>query len=344
MSVRRTYRAGPGVSREIIWRMHRLALLGLVLVSCTACSRTPETSAPRSSLQAVALPAAVTFPEGIAYDPAARALYTGSAVDGALVKIDAATGAVTTVAAAGTIVPAGTTAFPAMLGMKVDTVNRLWIAGGRTGKATVVSTTDGKILKQVTVPSAGTSLLNDVALVGAAAYITDTFAPTLWRLIANSQGIGEIQAWLDLKNSIIPYTPGEPSLNGIAVTPDGKTLIVVQMAKGLLYRIDIASRTIMPIDTGGADLSGADGLVLSGRTLYVVRQTAAEIATVALATDMSKGSVTARFRDSALAWPATAALTDEGTLYVVNTQFNTRDTRTSVTPFTVLKVPPARLK
>ena len=39
--------------------------------------------------------------------------------------------------------PAGTTAFPAMLGMEIDSAKRLWVAGGRTGKAWVVGTTDG---------------------------------------------------------------------------------------------------------------------------------------------------------------------------------------------------------
>ena len=45
------------------------------------------------------------------------------------------------------------------------------------------------------------------------------------------------------------------------------------------------SKVVTAIDTAGADLTGADGLVLDGRTLYVVRQPAGEIATVHLSAD-----------------------------------------------------------
>jgi Cu-Zn family superoxide dismutase len=114
------------------------------------------------------------------------------------------------------------------------------------------------------------------------------------------------------------------------------------MGKGLLFRIDVASKTVAPIDTAGADLTGADGLVLDGRTLYVVRQPAAEIATVALSEDLTKGTVTSRFKDAQLAWPATAAKVGDR-LLVVNTQFNARTKKTETLPFTIVSVPLARL-
>ena len=132
-------------------------------------------------------------------------------------------------------------------------------------------------------------------------------------------------------------------MNGITVTPDGQTLIVVQMAKGLLFTIDIPSKVVKAIDTGGEDLSGADGLVLDGDTLYVVRQTAVEIATVVLSDGMTRGRVVSRFKDPGLAWPATAVKVG-GALVVVNTQFNTREPNTTTRPFTFLRVPLSRLR
>jgi Cu-Zn family superoxide dismutase len=239
-------------------------------------------------------------------------------------------------------VPAGTTTFPTVVGMEIDAQNRLWVAGGRTGKFWVVDATDGRVMKEVTVPSVGTSLLNDVAIVGGAAYITDTFVPTLWRLSAEGGAVGEIEPWLDLQGTAIPYGEGA-SLNGITATPDGGRLLVVHMGQGRLFTIDLASKAIAEVDLGGADLSGADGLVLDGETLYVVRQTAVEIATVRLSLDFTRGEVVSRFTDPSLAWPATAVRVDED-LVVVNTQFNTRRDDSTTRPFTLLRVPVARLQ
>jgi Cu-Zn family superoxide dismutase len=114
------------------------------------------------------------------------------------------------------------------------------------------------------------------------------------------------------------------------------------MGKGLLFRIDVKSKQVSPIDTGGADLAGADGLVLDGRTLYVVRQTAVEVATVQLSADLTKGTVVSRFKDPALAWPATAVKVGDQ-LLVVNTQFNTRTDKKQTLPFTIVSIPLSRL-
>lgn len=316
----------------------------LLVVSMAACGGEPPPPPPAAAPAepvAIALPASVTFPEGIAYDAASGALYTASAADGAVARIDAASGAADIITPGGTLVPAGSTTFPGPLGLSLDDANRLWIAGGNTGRIWVVDAASGAVVKDAPVATAGRSLLNDVALAGGAAYITDTFVPTLWRVAADGEAIGNPEPWLDLTGSPIEYADG-PNLNGIAVTPDGQTLIVVHMGKGLLFAIDIATKAITPIDTGGADLTGADGLVLDGSTLYVVRQTAVEIATVRLSADRSTGTVVARYQHSGLAWPATAVRVGDD-LVVVNTQFNTRGDNSATLPFTLLRVPVARL-
>ncbi len=284
------------------------------------------------------LPATVTFPEGIAHDPAAGTIYTASAVTGTLIRLNLKTRASEVVAPAGTLVPGGETkTFPAVLGMKLDGTNRLWIAGGRSGKIFVLEAKSGKVLKQFEVPDPSKSLINDVAIVGNSAYFTDTVVPTLWRVTTKGSDIGALEPWLDFSGTPLQYFDGA-NLNGIAATPDGRSLIVVQMGKGLLFKIDLTSKAVTPIDTAGEDLTGADGLVLDGRTLYVVRQTAVEIATVQLSADLAKGTVTTRFKNPALAWPATAAKIGDR-LVVVNTQFNTRANKTQTVPFTLASVP-----
>lgn len=315
-------------------------ILGAALGAALLCG--PAQAQTAAPIEKYELPAAVTFPEGIAYDAASDAFYTGSAVTGTLVRVNVKTKASEIVAPAGVLVPGGTTkTFPAVLGMKMDSRNRLWIAGGRAGKVWIVDARTGKVLKQLDVPDPAKSLVNDVALIGTTGYFTDTRVPTLWRVEAKGDEIGTLEPWLDFAGTPLQYYEGA-NLNGITATPDGQTLIVVQMGKGLLYKIDVTSKAVTPIDTGGADLTGADGLVLDGSTLYVVRQTAVEIATVQLSKDLSKGTVVARLKDPALAWPATAAKVGDR-LLVVNTQFNVRNDKKETLPFSVAAVPLSRL-
>src|SRR5687768_3552783 len=74
------------------------------------------------------LPAEVTYPEGIAYDARQGAIYTGSALTGAVVRLTLASKETTVVSPAGALLPAEP--FPALLGMKIDARDRLWVAGG----------------------------------------------------------------------------------------------------------------------------------------------------------------------------------------------------------------------
>ena len=294
------------------------------------------------ALSTIDLPASVVFPEGVAYDAAADEAYTGSAVTGAIVRVNLKTRVSEMVAPAGTLLAPGSPApFPAVLGMKLDAAHRLWIAGGATGRMWILDTNTGKVLKEFQVPNPSASLINDVVLVGNAGYFTDTKFATLWRIQITGTQIGALEPFVTFTNTPLQYDSGA-NLNGIAATADGKSLIVVQMGKGLLFRIDLATKAVTAIDTAGQDLSGADGLVLDGHTLYVVRQTAVEIATVTLSPDYSKGTVVNRLKDPLLAWPATAAKVGDH-LLVVNTQFNARGGNTQKTPFTLASVPLARL-
>lgn len=316
------------------------AVAAFGLIVSAACSQPEPAPAPEPAIRTFGLPNSASFPEGIAYDAADGAIYTTSAVDGTLVRIAVATGAAETVASAGVLVPAGTTTFPTTVGMKIDADKRLWIAGGRMGTMTVFDTRTRAVVAQVKVPETPglVNLVNDVVLIGNAGYFTDTFVPTLWRVTLNGTA-ATLEPWLDLRGTPIEYGDG-PSLNGIVATPDGRTLIVGQMAKGLLFRIDVETKAVTPIDTGGADLTGIDGLVLDGSRLYVVRQTAIEVAAVDLAPDLSSGKVAARLTES-LAWPATAARVGDD-LVVVNSQFNVRQAQKETRPFTLSRIPVAR--
>lgn len=286
------------------------------------------------------LPAPISHPEGIAYDAKAGVIYTANATDGTIARTNLKSGASQIVAPAGLLIPQGSTTFPAVLGLKIDGAQRLWVAGGRTAKMFVVDARTGALLKTFATGDPG-SLINDIAVTKDAAFFVDTLRPTLWRAPIKGSAIGELEPWLPYEGTPIVYDTGA-NLNGIAATPDGRTLIVGQMNKGLLFKIDVRTRAVTPIDIGGEALTGADGLVLDGRTLYVVRQPDAEIVTVALSADLSSGKVVSRFKDPALLWPATAAKAGNA-LLVVNSQFNNRGKAEAQSPFTVSSVPLGRL-
>lgn len=295
----------------------------------------PAAHAQQAEITQYVLPAEITYPEGIAFDPKANVIYTASAATNAIARIAPDSTQATIISAAGALQP--TEPFPALLGMTVDAAGRLWLAGGRAGFMAVLDSKTGRELKRFQAPTSGKSLINDVAIAGSNAYYTDTFVPTLWRVAVKGDQIGSLEAWLDFAGSPLVYAEG-PNLNGIAATADGRHLIVVQMNKGLLFRIGVEDKRVAPIDTSGEALGTADGLVLDGRTLYVVRQGEQEVVTIELSEDLAKGRVLNRFKSPALAWPATAARVGDR-LLVVNTQFNQRQAKKARTPFTIIGIP-----
>jgi Cu-Zn family superoxide dismutase len=319
-----------------------MRLLISICVLSVFCATTLAQEPKPAPVVPIALPAEARFPEGVAFDPARQVFYTASAETGAIVEVARKDGAARVVVPPGVLAPAGTQTFPIALGMKLDQAGRLWVAGGRTGRMFVVDLKSGKLVKQVTTPARGKSLVNDVALVGGAAHFTDTQTPILWRMTMQGTMVGDLEPWVSFADTPIQYDSG-PGLNGITVAPDGRSLIVVQMGKGLLFSIDSATQLVRPIITEGIDLSGGDGLVVAGNTLYVVRQPAAEIVALELAPDLFNAKLIARFRDPMLAWPATAVLVDNSALVVVNSQFNMRPTKRHREPFTLLTVPLSRL-
>jgi sugar lactone lactonase YvrE len=290
-------------------------------------------------VRTISLPAELSYPEGIGYDPAGY-IYTASAADGTVVRTELETARSEVITKQGVLLAQSNETFPNVLGMKVDRAKQLWLAGGRTGKVFVIDTRNGRLVKTLATPGEG-GLLNDLVVTADAIYVTDTRRPTLWKIPFKGEDIGQPEAWLDFNGTALQYGEG-PNLNGIAKTPNDKTLFVVQMNKGLLFKIDVATKALTSIDIGGEQLTGGDGLELDGQTLYVVRQPAAEVVTVALAPGFAAGKVTMRLQHPALQWPATAVKVGHE-LVIVNSQFNKRATNAPVTPFSVIAIPLTRL-
>ena len=249
-------------------------------------------------------------PEGIATGRG-QELFVGSIPTGAVWRVDARTGE-------GEPLVEGR-AMRAAIGLKVDNRNRLFVAGGPTGKAFVYDARTGADLAEFQLAPAGEpTFVNDVVLTREAAYFTDSQRPVLYVVDSDLSDARE----LPLEGFVM--APGF-NLNGIAASPDGRTLIAVQSATGMLWRIDAATGAASAIDLGGETLVNGDGLLLQGRTLYVVQNRDNQIAVVRLDRDFSAGEVVRTITDEDFAVPTTIARFGSS-LYAVNARFGTPPT------------------
>ena len=126
------------------------------------------------------------------------------------------------------------------------------------------------------------------------------------------------------------------NLNGIDATPDGKTLLVVQSATGKLFSVPAATGVTTEVRLGGAALPNGDGLLLHGRTLYVVQNQLNRIAVVSLAKGFASGAIARTITDPDFDVPTTIDRYGNR-LYAVNARFGTPPGPS--TPYSVVQVP-----
>jgi len=249
-------------------------------------------------------------PEGIATGRG-HDLFVGSIPTGAILRVDARTGEreIAVAAAEGR----------AAIGLKADRRERLFVAGGPTGKAFVYDASSGALLAQFQLAPAGApTFVNDVTLTRDAAYFTDSQRGVLYVVDSDLSGARELPLeGLDLQ-------PGF-NLNGIVASPDGRTLLAVQSNTGRLWRIDAASGESESVDLGGASLANGDGLLLAGRTLYVVQNRSNVIAVVRLDPGFESGAVVRTLASDGFDVPTTIARFGNS-LYAVNARFGTPPT------------------
>ena len=292
----------------------------LACLALAACADQPVLApgdAPLAATRA-AFPSVISLPTGFSPEGIAigrgGTLFVGSIPTGAIYRADAATGT------GSVLVP--TQPGRQGSGIKVDQRNRLFVAGGFSGQAYVYDGDSGATLGVYQLTAPGT-LVNDVVLTKDAAYFTDSFLPVLYRLPLPRNGrlpaAGSAQT-IPLTGDFVTV-PGQINGNGIAATPDGKTLIVVNTASGVLYRVDAATGRSARIDLGGADVVTGDGIILDGRDLYVVQGAFNRITVVRLSRDLSSGEVVRTITSGDFRFPSTIAELG-GSLYAVNARFD----------------------
>jgi sugar lactone lactonase YvrE len=291
-----------------------------------------QTTQEVSNAERYVLPGEQVFPEGVAYQSDTGDFYVGSTTDGTVFRGSVEGGPKEAEVFLEPESDGRTTA----IGMEVDKAGRLFIAGGDTGRIFVYDTESADLVRRLDTPDAESTFLNDVAVTpDGDAYLTDSMRPVLFRVTSTADGVGEAEPWLNFEGTPAEYEEGF-NFNGIDATDDGRYLVAVQSNTGELFRIDTESKEVVEINLGGETLTNGDGLLLDGRTAYVVRNEQELIVPVELSGEYISGEVGEPFTNPSFAFPTTLAKTD-GRLLVVNSQFDKQEGEPEL-PFTVSSV------
>jgi len=288
----------------------------LALSICAAVVATTASAGGSAFPQRIELPDGFQ-PEGIS--TAGTQFYVGSIPTGAVYRgnLRTGTGSVLVQPQSGR----------AAIGLKVDR-GRMFVAGGPTGMAFVYNARTGANVTSYQL-STGGSFINDVVVTKRAAWFTDSFKPVLYRVPLGQNGRpgapSAVQT-VDLGGDYV-HGPGF-NVNGIDATPNGKTLVIVQSTPGKLFTVAPNGTANEITLAGGESVPNGDGILLAGRTLYVVQNQLNVVAKIALAPKLGSGRVLTRIDNDGFDVPTTIA--DHGRrLYAVNARFGTPGSSTT---------------
>jgi sugar lactone lactonase YvrE len=256
-------------------------------------------------------------PEGIEVGKGTT-FYVGSVANGAIYRGNLRTGT-------GAILVPGQSG-RAATGIELDRFNRLFVAGAGTGDAYVYNARTAALIRTYDFTGSDT-FINDLVVTRNAAYFTDSRKAVLYVVPIGSGGaLGNFRT-LPLTGD---FTLGSGfNLNGIDATANGKTLIAVQSNTGRLFRIDPATGVTRLISLAGESVPNGDGILLTGKTLYVVQNQLNRVAVIALSSDSASGRVVTRLADPDFAVPTT--IDDHGRrLYAVNARFGIANPSTAL--------------
>jgi sugar lactone lactonase YvrE len=283
-----------------------LSLLFLVVPASAAAERSfPETIALPNGIQ----------PEGIAIR--GKRFYVGSLATGAVVRGNLRTGE----CCANVVGPQeGRVA----VGIKVRR-NRIFVAGGPTGQAYVYDAKTGAELAAYQLAT-GPSFINDVVVTRRAAWFTGSTSAALFRVPIEHGKLGD-QADVERVplSGDFELVPGEFNANGIEAARGGKKLVIVNSFTGELFTVDPKTGRTRLVELEGGDVRNGDGILLVGRTLYVVQNFLNRVAVVELERDLTEGEIEGHLTDPDLDIPTTIARKGRR-LYVVNARFTTPPT------------------
>jgi len=280
----------------------------LLVVATVTGIAAPAAGSP--SAEVIVLPGASSA-EGIATGRGAT-FYAGDLFAGDIFRGDLQSGAVELFVDA----PDGRMA----VGMSVDVPSGLlFVAGGIAGQGHVYDANTGAAVATYQFDASGEAFVNDVTVTQRGAWFTDSLQAQLYFVPISPAGVPGPFSTLPLTGPAAD-TSGEFNLNGIAVTPNGATLIVGHSSNGQLHTVDPATGASATV--AGVSVPGVDGLVIQGRRLWAVQGFDNQVTRVQLSPDLSSGVVEKVITSELFQVPSTAAL-HGSRLAVVNAKFDT---------------------
>lgn len=278
-------------------------------------------------------------PEGIA-TAKRHTFFVGSRITGAIYRGSLRTGL------GAVLVPGGPEVEGddrAAAGLKVDRFGRLFASGADSKHIRVYDARTGTQLRDYFAGD-DAGFINDVVVTRRGAYFTDSNKPWLYVIPFGRHGALGSLARIPLSGD---YTVGPGfNANGIVAARGGKSLIVVKTNTGELLevhaRTGVADR--IAVTGGDGELVNGDGLLLQGRTLYVVENAddpdpaapgVGVVSVVKLRGDLSSGLIARTIVSPLFQVPTTIARSG-GRNYVVNAKFGVPNADGS---FEVVKVP-----
>lgn len=307
------------LNSSLLWLVGILILaLVWLLVSSSLASAAPKPFPDVIPIPDNFSPEGITVGEGTDF-------YVGSLVDGAIYRGDLRSGE-------GHLLVEGQTGRVAV-GLSFDPrTNYLYVAGNGTGQGYVYDGDTGEEIAVFDLTAPGT-FINDVVVTQTAAYFTDSFRPFLYKVSLNSDGTILDSATPEEIELTGDFTQASGfNANGIDATPNGKQLVIVNSTLGALYTVNPWTGEAKEIDLGGDNVTNGDGILLDGKTLYVVQNQDNQIAVIDLSPDLSSGKLINTITDSDFVVPTTVAEFGNS-LYAVNAKFGT-----SATQFEVVEV------
>lgn len=293
-----------------------MSLLLAVFVAVTAL-----TALPSSAHRATDLPKTVALPNGFQPEGIAihgKMFFVGSIPTGAIYS-----GNLRERDEAGILVPGVTGGSRAAIGVEYDRRHdRLFVAGGNTGRAFVYDADDGTLIKEYQLTTASPRFINDVVVTRKAAYFTDSNNQQLYRIPFGRGGALPTASETVPLTGDLSYSAGF-NLNGIDATNDGKWLVVVQTNEGLLFRVDSRTGVTREIELTGGNVAAGDGLLLQGKRLFVVQNQLNRIAVIRIDRRLAEGTIKRVITDPLFDTPTTIDDVGHGTLYAVNARFTT---------------------
>jgi sugar lactone lactonase YvrE len=204
------------------------------------------------------------------------------------------------------------------LGLKVDdSSGLLFVAGGSSGQGYVYDAITGVAVATYQFGTPGMSFINDVVITPGGAWFTDSVQPMLYFVPISPTGSpGDFSA-LTLTGPAADTT-GDFNLNGIAATPDGRTLVVAHSTNEALYTVD-------PL-TGASEFLvggvGPDGILYAAGRLWVAEPFLNQVTRLRPNPDLTDAVVEEVITSDLFQTPTTIAV-HGNQLAAVNAKFDT---------------------